>query len=387
MDFKNYLNTKQGLTQDKKAGTTSLKLGGALLLSLAAVQTEAQVIITNVAPANQVLTNGVYPVDVDGAGGAEFNISVNINAINFGSPAAGVQVQRSGNASLGYPYQLGAGALVNSAGGMQAPGASANSLTFLGGSTFSSYAYGNWLDNSATSYIGFQFNIGTNVHFGWIELSVVDATPGPRSVTITGWAYEATPNTPITTPLSPLPVNLTSFTAIGVQGINKLAWATAQEENSKGFEVQKSTDGKSFEQIGFVASAGNSTFEQTYNFTDADITTNTNYYRLKAIDLDNQFGLSEIVKVIAQSGKTNDIQLRTNPVRNGQLSFNYQAIEKGTLSINIFDLNGKVIHEQTAIANEGLTSFDINLSTMPAGIYYLKCEHNNNMSYEKIVVK
>jgi len=117
MDYKNYLLTKKGLTPTSESGKTGLKLSGALLLSLAAVQTDAQVIVTNVPAANQLVNSGTYAVNVDGAGGAEFNIDVGTN-IYVNGVAAGFQVQRSGGSNYGYPYKLNANALINSVGGM-----------------------------------------------------------------------------------------------------------------------------------------------------------------------------------------------------------------------------------------------------------------------------
>lgn len=54
---------------------------------------------------------------------------------------------------------------------------------------------------------------------------------------------------------APLPVEMTAFTATRNGPNAALAWATAGEKNSRGFEVQVSTDGRSYRVLGFVASS------------------------------------------------------------------------------------------------------------------------------------
>lgn len=47
------------------------------------------------------------------------------------------------------------------------------------------------------AYVGFKFNgSGTNVHYGWAQIDVVESGNG-ATVTLNGYAYQSTPNTPI----------------------------------------------------------------------------------------------------------------------------------------------------------------------------------------------
>jgi hypothetical protein len=65
-----------------------------------------------------------------------------------------------------------------------------------------SQTYGQWL-NTKSRYLGFQFLIGGQVHYGWARLSVslsppTANQPGIRA-TLTGYAYETIANKPIIT--------------------------------------------------------------------------------------------------------------------------------------------------------------------------------------------
>jgi hypothetical protein len=68
---------------------------------------------------------------------------------------------------------------------------------------------------------------------------------------------------------NPLPVTITSFTAVAQGADAILNWATASETNNQGFEVQVSTDGTTFSKLGFLASNNpNSTTSHSYQYRD-----------------------------------------------------------------------------------------------------------------------
>jgi hypothetical protein len=85
---------------------------------------------------------------------------------------------------------------------------------------------------------------------------------------------------------APLPVGLTTFQAER-QGQNAvLTWATATEQDNRGFGIEVSTDGRTFKEIGFVAAeAANSSTARAYRFVDAGAgKTGVRYYRLRQDD-------------------------------------------------------------------------------------------------------
>ncbi|MEP7170130.1 MAG: hypothetical protein ABI855_12225, partial [Bacteroidota bacterium] len=68
---------------------------------------------------------------------------------------------------------------------------------------------------------------------------------------------------------SPLPVELLFFTAAPVDNKEVLcSWSTASEINNDFFTVERSKNGKSFEEVEKVKGAGNSTKPLNYSFTD-----------------------------------------------------------------------------------------------------------------------
>ncbi|MDO7847920.1 hypothetical protein Q5H92_16260 [Hymenobacter sp. M29] len=85
---------------------------------------------------------------------------------------------------------------------------------------------------------------------------------------------------------APLPVSLTAFEAAREGHNAVLTWATATEQDNRGFGIEVSTDGKTFKEIGFVAAeAANSSTARHYRFVDASAgKAGVRYYRLRQDD-------------------------------------------------------------------------------------------------------
>ncbi len=170
-----------------------------------------------------------------------------------------------------------------------------------------------------------------------------------------------------------LPITLLSFSG-RLQGENvKLDWSTSSEQNSKGFEIEKSLDGINYRKIGFVAGAGNSFTTRNYVFTDAQRAVEFNYYRLKLVDIDNTFEYSDVVLVKNAYGKQ-DVYIAGNPFTNN-INIQFAKTPNGKVSVSIYDMKGSKIYEE-GYNNYTQTSLQINTSQMilARGIYSVKVE-------------
>ena len=84
---------------------------------------------------------------------------------------------------------------------------------------------------------------------------------------------------------APLPVGLTAFRAER-QGANALlTWETASEQDNRGFSLEASADGRTYQQVGYVAAEGTSSGTRRYHFVDATPgKAGPRYYRLRQDD-------------------------------------------------------------------------------------------------------
>jgi hypothetical protein len=168
-----------------------------------------------------------------------------------------------------------------------------------------------------------------------------------------------------------LPLELTVFEAKNEESSITLNWTTENEFDFSGFELQRSVDGINFSKIAFLQSTGTNE-TANYRFTDKDVvSSNPYFYRLKMIDNDGSYSFSGII-----SGKRLD--LRQNELiditisENSHIEVGFELAKEDYLTINIFDLNGKVIARQTAFYPAGRINVDFDLSPNQSGIYCIQ---------------
>jgi hypothetical protein len=166
-----------------------------------------------------------------------------------------------------------------------------------------------------------------------------------------------------------LPITYIYFKGKTVAKDNILDWATANEQNSKQFDIERSLTGNNFSKIGFVHAAGNSTQTRTYQYTDHDIDKlNSGYmfYRLKQIDIDGKFTYSNIVRLnYIQKGSPTIVY--PNPTSSSITILVGDKALIGTIA-TLYDINGRLL-ENIKIVNN---SQPVDLSKYVNGIYVIK---------------
>lgn len=187
-------------------------------------------------------------------------------------------------------------------------------------------------------------------------------------------------------PISPLPVELSSFTGKATQSSIALAWTTASEENNDRFEVERSTDGKSFIQIGEVKGAGNSSVQRKYSFSDIAPERDTNYYRLKQVDFDGQFEYSKIIETRFKGNATaSGMMVYPNPVIDDNIRVALQNSDSAILQI--MDQNGRSVYTQQltpGIREVQLTVSELNI---PKGLYYVSLQQPTGKQTQKLLIQ
>jgi len=179
-----------------------------------------------------------------------------------------------------------------------------------------------------------------------------------------------------------LPVTFMNFDGVLQNNQAVLNWSTSNEINNKGYEIQKSVDGQTFADIGFVQGAGSSSSVNKYTFSDAKLLSGSNYYRLKQIDFDGRFSYSSTIKL--DFSKFNWTILG-NPSRNSWIQL--QIDKPANISIQIISLNGKIIQTiNKGNISQGTYSVPINLSNFAPGIYIVKLIADNQ-TYSKKIIK
>lgn len=162
-----------------------------------------------------------------------------------------------------------------------------------------------------------------------------------------------------------LPVTLTQFNAISKGDIIELNWKTTQELNNKGFEILRSKDGTNFAKIGWLDGHGTTDLAQQYSFTDKLPFAGRNYYRLRQIDIDNNFSYSNIVA--ASTAKNIRLQLSPNPVEN---VLYIECDAQQTERLRILDMQGRILWKSDGVKLFSVTTVPV--QQISKGVYLLE---------------
>ena len=170
-----------------------------------------------------------------------------------------------------------------------------------------------------------------------------------------------------------LPIDLTDFSGEVTNEQNSLlSWTTGSEQDNRQFDIEVSRDGVNFTVLGIVASQGNATHDQHYEYMHIKPQPGVSFYRLKQTDLDGKYTYSKIIALNISSGLTKAFVYPV-PAKN-VITINFGAmITKAEISI--FSADMKTIKQE---AIDGPTSKkDINISSLPSGVYFIRYTSGN----------
>ena len=178
----------------------------------------------------------------------------------------------------------------------------------------------------------------------------------------------------------PLPVELYWFSATLKEKNVLLSWMTASELNNDYFVVQRSTDGRTFKNIGKIDGKGTNAQSSNYQFTDFDPKQGDNYYRLKQVDFDGGSSFSPVEHVRFES-KASFVKITPNPVTGDFFEVQVPDVEEGI--ITLYDVFGKKILDQ---AIERSDRNNISIVGLSNGIYFLSIRNDRMDQTAKVVV-
>ncbi|GAB3841140.1 hypothetical protein GCM10028821_47450 [Hymenobacter jeollabukensis] len=178
-----------------------------------------------------------------------------------------------------------------------------------------------------------------------------------------------------TDPLT-LPVTLTAFSAKRENTDAVVSWQTAMERNSRGYEVQVSTDGRQFRALAFVPSySPTATTLSTYRYVDTEAgKQGIRYYRLRQVDLDGTATFYGAKAVSFGPGAATAARMNVfpNPFVDA-LHLTATSVEAGQGQLTLLDLAGRVVRQQTSTLDAGVNGLTLSyLNGLPAGVYVVR---------------
>ncbi|MEM9848186.1 MAG: T9SS type A sorting domain-containing protein [Bacteroidota bacterium] len=167
-----------------------------------------------------------------------------------------------------------------------------------------------------------------------------------------------------------VPVELVFFDGKVTKAGIELYWQTASELINEGFEIQRSTDAKTWKVLDFVKGHGTTLEIQNYEWTDVTASASTNYYRLKQMDIDGAYEYSKIIAFNKIGTPKSALVVAPNPVQD---VLHYQLVEQrqAIQSLQIYDLSGRLVK----VTTDQVTALPIH--DLEKGTYILVAEIGN----------
>ena len=123
-----------------------------------------------------------------------------------------------------------------------------------------------------------------------------------------------------------LPISLISFTGKNAGADNELKWVTASEKNNNYFTIEKTTDGTVFDILGVINGAGTSNAILDYKYTDYNVSSKLNYYRLKQTDYDGVFKYTDLISIDNRNSKVEKQIATITNILGQEVNENYRGL-------------------------------------------------------------
>jgi len=237
-----------------------------------------------------------------------------------------------------------------------------------------------WFKNSGSNYVA---PIYESTQY---SATVASTTNGINYAQWTGIpSFSGGSGSVILVPNAVLPVELTSFTALCNSTNDEVSvrWTTASEHNSSHFNVERSTDGSSWDLMTTTNAAGNSTITQVYEVKDFDVRAyETIYYRLQQFDQDGASKQYGPVSVSCSDGQ-NSWEVFPNPAGSEVTILLKGDFAAESTQIHITDINGKSMQ---VIQHEQGQLITVDLRAYAPGVYIVRLmDGKNNDQFVRLV--
>jgi len=210
------------------------------------------------------------------------------------------------------------------------------------------------------------------------------ASSAPETYLVHAFTYGSGGGTFTVSSLAALPVALISFNGQAMEKTNKLTWATASEDATDRYEVERSTNAISgWSVIGEVLAAGNSATELRYELMDESPLANA-YYRLRMVDLDGTSTYSDIVELANTTLSSSELSIFPVPALN-EVTVNFEAQAEGKAQIMLTDLTGRTVSEQEMNVTTGQNTETINLQRRAPGIYLVRVTVDGQQMVRRVI--
>jgi PKD repeat protein len=169
---------------------------------------------------------------------------------------------------------------------------------------------------------------------------------------------------------NPLPISLIDFSGTVKEQGNLLHWASATEINANHYTLYYSNNGEHFVPINTTKASGNSNTTKHYQYLHNSKAA-LSYYRLEETDYDGTTHKLGTIVLHRLNADAQNVLVYPNPAQT-TLQINYQTTQAQLVTLQIYDIMGRLLHTQTKMAQANANNWQIDVNSYPTGIYWLQ---------------
>ncbi|MBK9460359.1 MAG: VCBS repeat-containing protein [Sphingobacteriales bacterium] len=167
-----------------------------------------------------------------------------------------------------------------------------------------------------------------------------------------------------------LPISLIDFSGTVKEQGNLLHWASATEINANYYTLYYSSNGEHFVPINTTKASGNSNTTKHYQYLHNSKAA-LSYYRLEETDYDGTAHKLGTIVLHRLNADAQNVLVYPNPAQT-TLQINYQTTQAQLVTLQIYDIMGRLLHTQTKMAQANANNWQIDVNSYPTGIYWLQ---------------
>jgi hypothetical protein len=231
----------------------------------------------------------------------------------------------------------------------------------------------------------FNPTITSNGSWGdWLGIGGTDVISGPIG-TVNSGAITASNfyrSWTLSNSNSPLPIQISSFTAQCNNGTALIQWTSQAELNNDYYTVKKTSDNIHFETVGTVKGAGTISLPQNYSLTDNSPISGSSYYFLYQTDMDEN--TTEVMSIPFAGCETSGLTTINGFNTTNYIEIAINSIDNSNFNISLLNMLGQIVINENHPVAIGNNVIHLNNSMSP-GIYILNVK-NDKVSYSKKLV-
>ena len=171
---------------------------------------------------------------------------------------------------------------------------------------------------------------------------------------------------------SVLPVKLLDFSGINTADKIIVNWKTTAEINSSHYIVQKSSNGKDFENLIKVGSFNIADAKSGYSITDERPYIGNNFYRLVMVDKDGSMAYSKIILLSTKNTSSFNVSVCFLSKQNANIKLVVNSSKKQNINLELIDMGGKLIAQYSININTGLNEIEKQIPGLNNSVYAVK---------------